>query len=118
MVLLHSMGLSHITVIGFIMLIFWLTFASRWTHLSLHVAKAMGLRRLGSLQGHTSLSETFGAVVGPIVAGGIFDLTHSYVYAYELFIVVNLIAAAVTFTCVSYEREQSRIVTAPAAAAA
>jgi MFS family permease len=100
------------------MLIFGLTFAAPLTLLPLLVAESMGLRRFGSLQGLTSLSETFGAVVGPIVAGGIFDLTHSYVYAYELFIVVNLIGAAVTFTCVSYEREQSRMVTAAAAASA
>ncbi len=117
-VLLLSFGLSHLIVIGCFMLIFGLTFAAPLTLFPLLVAESMGLRRFGSLQGFTSLSETFGAVVGPIIAGGIFDLTHSYVYAYELFIVVNLIGAAVTFTCVSYEREQSRMVTAAAAASA
>src|SRR5712692_1259637 len=117
-VLLLSFGLSHPIVIGLFMLIFGLTFAAPLTLLPLLVAESLGLRRYGSLSGITSVSQTAGAMVGPIIAGRIFDVTHSYTAAFELMMVVNLLGAAVTFTCVSYEREQSRMVTAAAAASA
>jgi hypothetical protein len=43
-----------------------------------------------------------------LVAGRVFDVTHSYTSAFELFIVINLIGALVTFASTSYEKERPR----------
>jgi MFS family permease len=118
LVLVLALEANHLVVIGIFMLVFGLTFAAPLTLLPLLVAESLGLRRYGSLSGITSVSQTVGAMIGPIIAGRIFDVTHSYTAAFELMMVVNLLGAIVTFSCAPYERERSRMVTAAAAASA
>jgi hypothetical protein len=48
------------------------------------------------------------------VAGRVFDLTHSYTAAFELFIVVNIVGVVASLACRSYEGERSRMVVRPA----
>ena len=59
--------------------------------LPLLTAESLGLKRFGSISGLTGLAQTFGAALGPLVSGRIFDLTNSYTTAFELCIVVNLL---------------------------
>jgi len=73
------------------------------------IAESLGLRRYGALTSITSIASTIGAVLGPLVAGRVFDVTHSYKSAFELFIVINVIGLAVTFASTSYREERSRI---------
>ncbi len=75
------------------------------------IAESLGLRRYGALTSITSIASTIGAVLGPLVAGRVFDVTHSYTSAFELFIVINVIGALVTFASTSYEKERSRMST-------
>ena len=72
------------------------------------IAESLGLRRYGALTGITSIAATIGSTLGPLVAGRVFDVTHSYTSAFELFIVINVIGALVTFASTSYEKERSR----------
>jgi MFS family permease len=73
------------------------------------IAESLGLRRYGALTGITSISATIGSTLGPLVAGRVFDVTHSYTSAFELFIAINVIGALVTFASTSYEKERSRM---------
>src|SRR5712692_8897532 len=72
------------------------------------IAESLGLRRYDALTGITSISATIGSTLGPLVAGRVFDVTHSYTSAFELFIAINVIGALVTFASTSYEKERSR----------
>ncbi|MBV9083642.1 MAG: hypothetical protein JOZ62_13260 [Acidobacteriaceae bacterium] len=82
--------------------------------LPLLVAESLGIRRYGVLSGLTGLAQTFGAMVGPIVAGRIFDRTGSYTVAFDLCIAVMLVAAAISYSCQTYRAERSRMAAAAA----
>lgn len=83
--------------------------------LPLLTAESLGIKRYGFLSGLAGLAQTFGAMVGPIIAGRIFDITRSYSVAFELCITVMIIAAAVAYSCRSYtsERAQMRLAGVP-----
>jgi MFS family permease len=66
------------------------------------VAESLGRRRYGVLSAFTAIAFTLGQAVGPVVAGRIFDMTGSYRGAFELFIVLNAIAAVAAFACQPY----------------
>jgi MFS family permease len=81
------------------------------------LAESLGLRRYGILNALAGLAGTFGATVGPLVAGRIFDLTGSYIDTFELFVLLNAIGAAAALACQPYAtRAQLRMTTAPASA--
>jgi predicted MFS family arabinose efflux permease len=63
------------------------------------LAESLGLRRFGSLAGLVALMSTVGSVVGPILAGKLFDLTGSYVVALEVFIGALTASAFAAFIC-------------------
>ncbi len=69
---------------------------------------SLGLKRFGSLSGLSGLLNTFGAVVGPLAAGRMFDLTGSYTGALCLFSLVLLFGGASTLACRPLEEEQAR----------
>jgi cyanate permease len=66
------------------------------------LAESLGLRRFGSLAGLAGLAQTFGATIGPLVDGTIFDSTKSYGSAFALFIAINLLGALAAFACKPY----------------
>ena len=78
--------------------------------------EAMGLKRFGSIGGIAGIANTIGAAIGPIGAGRIYDATHSYSNVFEIFLVLSIIGAGVTYACLTFEVEQSRISGAVAAA--
>jgi MFS family permease len=82
--------------------------------LPLLTAESLGIKRYGFLSGLAGLAQTFGAMLGPIVAGRIFDVTRSYAVAFELCITVMIIAAVITYSCRPYAIERAQMVSAGA----
>ncbi len=68
------------------------------------LADAVGLRRYGSISGILGIFSTLGAALGPVVAGAVFDATHSYAPIFELYAALLLICALTPFACPSYSR--------------
>jgi len=115
-------GAARIGVICAFVLIFGMSIAAPLMLLPLLTAESLGIKRYGLLSGLGGLAQTFGATIGPIVAGRIFDLTRSYTLAFDLCIAVMMIGAVFTYSCRSYASERSQMVPArapsPAAATA
>ncbi len=61
-------------------------------------AEYFGMRAFGAIQGMIFTIATLGGVVGPILAGWIYDQTDSYRLAYVLFSGVTLLAAPLMLT--------------------
>jgi MFS family permease len=68
------------------------------------LADACGLRRYGSISGILGIFSTIGSAGGPLAAGVIFDATHSYTPAFELYIVLLVLCALMPFACPPYAR--------------
>jgi len=88
--------------------IYGLTVAAPLMLLPLVIAESMGLKRFGFISGITGLAQTFGAAVGPLAAGKIFDVTGSYAVAFELMIAADIVGALAVFFCRSFAAERSR----------
>jgi len=80
-------------------------------------ADCFGLKRFGSLTGLVHIGGTTGAVLGPVIAGGIFDLTGSYWPAFDAFIAILIASGVMVMLCVPLN-EQEATATRQAAAAA
>jgi sugar phosphate permease len=99
-------------------LIFGLTLGAPLVLVPMLVAESLGLKRFGSIGGVAGIFNTLGATVGPVGAGKIYDLSHSYTSAFEIFVVMCLIGAAATYSCRSLESEQARQIAAAVPATA
>ena len=71
-----------------------------------------------SVRGIAALSRQRRQLVTATGAIRIFDLTWSYVIAFELFIAIYAVGSIAAFACRSYETENSRNKIAPAVASA
>jgi MFS family permease len=71
------------------------------------IADSLGLRQLGAMLGIEGIFSTIGFAMGPIIAGRIYDVTHSYSGALWLFIVLSVGSAAAILGCRPLAREQS-----------
>jgi OFA family oxalate/formate antiporter-like MFS transporter len=87
--------------------VYGLTVAAPLMLLPLLTAESLGLKRFGFISGLTGLAQTFGAAIGPLVAGRIFDLTNSYAAAFDLCIAINLLGAIAALRCKAYAPESS-----------
>jgi MFS family permease len=108
---------GHLAVMIVFVPLYGLTLGPPLMLIPLLIAESLGLRRYGSLSGILAIPGTIGAVLGPPVAGHVFDVTHSYVSAFALFIAVYLVAALASFACLSYEKQRTAV-SIPAAARA
>jgi MFS family permease len=104
-----AFGLFHPGIIFAFVPIYGITFAAPLTLLPLVVAESLGIKRYGALSGLTGLAQTFGAMVGPIVAGRVFDVTKSYAAAFDLFIVFLIIGVIAAWSCRPYAAEKARM---------
>jgi MFS family permease len=109
---------GNAAIVVLFVVVYGLTVAAPLMLLPLVTAESLGLKRFGFIAGMTGLAQTFGAAIGPLVAGRIFDVTGSYTAAFELFIIINLVGAVAAFACRSYAAERTRRLptTAPAPA--
>ena len=88
--------------------LFGLTFEAQLALCPLVTAESLGLKRYGSISGILFFFVTSGASIGPLVTGRIFDVTHSYQDAFLLFIVLLIVAAAISLGCLPLTIEQGR----------
>jgi MFS family permease len=95
--------------------IYGMSIAAPLMLLPLLTAESLGIKRYGLLSGLAGLAQTFGAMVGPIVAGRIFDVTASYAIAFEMCIAVMIVGALISYSCRSYRSERAHMLSAGAA---
>jgi sugar phosphate permease len=101
-------GAARTAVMIPFVLIFGLSLGAPLVLIPMLVAESLGLKRFGSIGGIAGIFNTLGAFIGPVGAGKIYDLTGSYVPAFEVFVVMCILGAAVSYSCRSLESEQSR----------
>jgi MFS family permease len=107
-------GAARIGIILVFVPIYGMMIAAPLMLLPLLTAESLGIKRYGFLSGLAGLAQTFGAMLGPIVAGTIFDVTKSYTVAFDLCITVMIAAAAVAYSCRSYSAERAQMISAGA----
>jgi sugar phosphate permease len=95
-------------------LIFGLTVGAPLVLVPLLTVESLGLKRFGSIGGITGLLNTAGAAIGPIGAGRIFDMTHSYALVFQMFLVLCVLGALAAMSCRSFDLEQARTTPQPA----
>lgn len=116
--LMQAAGLSivfeaaRVGIIAVFVLIYGISIAAPLMLLPLLTAESLGIKRYGILSGLGGLAQTFGAMVGPIISGRIFDITTSYTLAFELYIAGMIIAAAISYSCRSYRSERAQMLSA------
>src|SRR5262249_15334294 len=111
-------GAAHLMLLVLLIVLFGVAAAAPLVLLPLLVAESLGRRRYGVLGALTGIAGTIGATVGPVVAGRIFDMTGSYVSAFELFIILDIIGAIAAFGCQPFASQRSRLAIAPVPASA
>ncbi len=82
--------------------VYGLTVAAPLMLLPLLTAESLGLKRFGLIAGLAGLAQAFGAAIGPLVSGRIFDLTNSYASAFELFVAISVLGAISALGCRPY----------------
>jgi MFS family permease len=111
-------GAARTAVLIPFVLIFGLSLGAPLVLVPMLVADSLGLKRFGSIGGITGVCNTLGAAVGSVGAGKIYDLSGSYVPTFEVFVVMCILGAAVTYSCRSFESEQARQPSTPVPATA
>jgi nitrate/nitrite transporter NarK len=106
-------GAARTAVLIPFVLIFGLSLGAPLVLIPMLVAESLGLKRFGSIGGIAGVFNTIGAFVGPVGAGKIYDLSGSYVPAFEVFVVMCILGAAVAYSCRPLESEQARRRAAP-----
>jgi MFS family permease len=109
---------ARTAVLAVFIVVFGTAAAAPLVLLPLITVESLGRKRYGTLGGLAGLAGTFGATVGPVVAGRVFDLTGSYIGAFELFIALDVIGALASFTCQTYVSRVARLRIAPVPASA
>ena len=92
-------NISLLCVIGYA-LTFGLPLNASFTLGPMLLAESLGRRSFGPLAGILSFSNTFVSAVGPVLIGALYDLTNSYVMAFELCAVAYAVAAVAATTVV------------------
>jgi len=104
--LLLFLGARNVVMLCGFLLLSGLTCGAPMALLPMIQAESLGLRRYGSLNGILSIAFTLGLAAGPLVAGKVFDVTHSYSSAIALFGVLGLAAAALVVNCPPLSAEE------------
>jgi sugar phosphate permease len=107
---------NHAMLYLFVM-IFGLTVGAPLVLVPMLTVESLGLKRFGSIGGITGILNTVGAAIGPIGAGKIYDLTHSYTLVFQIFLVLCVLGALAALSCRSFDTEQARMAPQPAPAA-
>jgi MFS family permease len=65
------------------------------------LAEAVGLKRLGTLYGWMQVFATSGLFGGPLIAGQLYDLTHSYATGFKIAALIAVAGAVAAFLCIT-----------------
>ena len=65
------------------------------------LAEAVGLTRFGTLYGWMQVFATSGLFGGPLIAGQLYDLTHSYATGFEIAALIAVGGAVAAFLCIA-----------------
>jgi sugar phosphate permease len=107
---------NHVMLYLFVT-IFGLTVGAPLVLVPMLTVESLGLKRFGSIGGITGIHNTAGAAIGPIGAGKIFDLTHSYTLVFEIFLVLCALGSLSAMWCRSFDAEQAGMTPQAASAA-
>jgi MFS family permease len=102
-------GAARVGMIFVFVPVYGIAIAAPLMLLPLLIAESLGIKRYGFLSGLAGLAQTFGAMLGPLVVGRIFDITASYVLAFELCIAGMIMGAVVSYSCRSYQAERAQM---------
>ena len=105
--LILLLGASEVMMLVAFVLIFGLIIAGPIVLSPLVVAESLGLKRYGSLMGLVGFPFTLGLAFGPLAAGMIYDLTASYARAFQLCVVISIVGAIASLSCVPAEWERT-----------
>ena len=102
----HILVLSvrHEWLLILYLLVVGLAVASPVALAPLVLAESVGLKRFGTLYGWIQLASTLGLFGGPLIAGELYDLTHSYVTSFETAALIAVSGAAASFLCTAPRR--------------
>jgi len=83
------------------MLVTGLAAASPAALVPMVAAETLGLKRFGTLYGWIQVFVTLGTFLGPLIAGRLYDLTHTYTESFEVLAVIVVGGAVASFMCVA-----------------
>jgi MFS family permease len=93
------LGAEHEWVLVPYLLVVGVSIATPTSLVPLVLAEMVGLKRLGTIYGWIQVSATAGLFGGPLIAGQLYDVTHSYAASFELGVLLALVGAAASFLC-------------------
>ncbi len=102
------LGAARIGILLAFVILFGLTLGAPLVLMPLLVVESLGLKRFGTVAGMTGVCGTIGAAIGPIAAGHIYDVNHSYTHAFLMFVAMLLVGALATYQCLPLEVELAR----------
>jgi len=107
------LGADHKWLLVVYLIVAGISIASPVALVPLVLTELVGLRRFGTIYGGDQLSATLGLFGGPLIAGRLYDLTHTYSASFEVATLIAVAGAVASFLCVA--PQASRVVlTAPA----
>ena len=95
------LGARHEWLLALYLLVLGVSVASPVALVPLVLAEAVGMRRFGTIFGWVQGFGTLGLFGGPLIAGRLYDLTHSYTASFELAALIAVVGAAASFLCVA-----------------
>jgi MFS family permease len=98
------LNVTHGWLLIVYLLVVGLAVASPVALAPLVLAESLGLKRFGTLYGWIQLASTLGLFAGPLIAGELYDLTHSYVASFETAALIALSGAVASFFCTAPRR--------------
>jgi len=106
------LGASHLAAVAAFIVLLGLVRETPPALAPIVIGETLGTKQLARLFGIQALFTTFGFALGPIIAGRIFDLTHSYSGALVLFSAMALIASLAIRATLPLAEERARQVPA------
>jgi len=106
------LGAAHLAAVAAFIVLFGLVRETPPALAPIVIGETLGTKQLARLFGIQALFTTFGFALGPIIAGRIFDLTHSYSGALVLFAGMALIASLAIRATLPLTEERTRQVSA------
>lgn len=107
------LGAEHEWLIVVYLLVSGISIASPVALVPLVLTELVGLRRFGTIYGGVQLSATLGLFGGPLIAGHLYDWTHTYSASFEVAALIAVAGAAASFLCVAPQASRLAL-TAPA----